>query len=150
MACKNCIISLECTRLFSRAGICHKARLANTKFIIFMQHQNYIMKYNILIACFLLLISVTGFSQTSEISDTTKDDRVFTKAENEASFPGGEQAWTQYIKQHLMDNIDALVKAKKSGTCRLKFIVDKDGNVRDVEALTMKGTKLAKVAIQAI
>ena len=108
------------------------------------------MKYNTLLVCFLLLISTTALSQTSAISDTTKEDIVFSKVEVEASFPGGEKAWTQYIKQQLEENINALVKANKSGTCLLKFIVDKNGDTRNVEALTMKGTRLAKVAIRAI
>ena len=75
---------------------------------------------------------------------------VFEKVEVEASFPGGEEAWTQYIRQYIGQNIDALVKANKSGTCRLKFIVDKNGNVKNVQAITMRGTKLAKVAVHAI
>ncbi|MEJ7675118.1 MAG: energy transducer TonB [Chitinophagaceae bacterium] len=33
----------------------------------------------------------------------------------------------------------------KSGTCRLRFIVDKDGSVSDVKVLSMQGTKLAEV-----
>ncbi|MEO6674928.1 MAG: energy transducer TonB [Ginsengibacter sp.] len=90
------------------------------------------------------------FSQKTTLSDTTEKDVVFEKVEVEASFPGGEKAWTQYIKQQLMENLDALIKANKSGTCRLKFIVGKDGNIRNVEAVTMKGTKLAKVGINAI
>jgi protein TonB len=116
-----------------------------------MQHQKTIMKYKLLFPAFLLFISFSAFSQTTASADTVSvDDVIFTKAENEASFPGGEAGWTAYIRQHIERNIDALVKANKSGTCRLKFIVDKNGNVRDVEALTMKGTRLAKVSIAAI
>ncbi len=41
-------------------------------------------------------------------------------------------------------------EAGESGQCRVRFIVDKEGNVSDVEAITMKGTKLAEVAVNAI
>ena len=36
------------------------------------------------------------------------------------------------------------------GTCIVKFIVDKTGKVSQVEATTMKGTKLAEIATNAI
>ena len=77
-------------------------------------------------------------------------DTVYTREEIEASFPGGERAWTLYIKQQIEKNIDALIKDNKSGTCRVKFIVDKDGNTKNAEALTMQGSKLAKIAVNAV
>ena len=42
------------------------------------------------------------------------------------------------------------VAAKVQGTVILEAIIDKNGNVKDVETLTMKGTKLARVSIKAI
>src|SRR6476660_1091359 len=74
------------------------------------------------------------------------EDHVFTKVEIEASFPGGEGGWTRYVKKAIEQNIDELTESGESGTCRIRFIVSKDGSVSDVEALTMKGTKLAEVA----
>ncbi len=81
---------------------------------------------------------------------TEDEDKVFTKVEIEASFPGGEGAWTRYVTKAIQGNIDELQDAGESGTCRVRFIVDKEGNVSDVEALTMKGSKLAEVAVNAI
>lgn len=78
------------------------------------------------------------------------EDKVFTKVEIEASFPGGEGAWTKYVTKAIQNNIDELTEAAESGTCRVRFIVDKGGVVSDVEALTMKGTKLAEIAVNAI
>ena len=46
--------------------------------------------------------------------------------------------------------MDELTDAGESGTCIVKFVVSKDGTVSDVEAITMKGTKLAEVAVNAI
>ena len=77
-------------------------------------------------------------------------DKVFTKVEIEASFPGGEGAWTRYVTKAITNNIDELTEAGESGTVHIKFIVDKQGNVSDVEALDKKGTKLAEVAMNAI
>ncbi len=46
--------------------------------------------------------------------------------------------------------MDELTDAGESGTCRVRFIVSKDGSVSEVEALTMKNSKLAQIAVNAI
>ncbi len=78
------------------------------------------------------------------------EDKVFTKVEIEASFPGGDAGWARYVKKAIEANIDELTEAGESGTCRVRFIVSKDGTVSNVEATTMKGTKLAEIAVNAI
>lgn len=77
-------------------------------------------------------------------------DSVWTRAEIEASFPGGDDAWTRYIGKYIERHINALIKDDRSGTCRVRFIVDKEGNVKDAKAITMQGSALARVAINAI
>ncbi|MEJ7822703.1 MAG: energy transducer TonB, partial [Chitinophagaceae bacterium] len=78
------------------------------------------------------------------------NDKVFTKVEVEPSFPGGDMAWARYIKKTIEGNINELSSENKSGTCRVRFIVDIDGSVRDVKVLSMEGTKLAEVTMNAI
>ncbi len=78
------------------------------------------------------------------------EDKVFTKVEIEAKFPGGDAGWARYVKKAIEANIDELTEAGESGTCRVRFIVSKDGSVSNVEATTMKGTKLAEIAVNAI
>lgn len=79
-----------------------------------------------------------------------EEDKVFQKVEIEAQFPGGEKAWTRYISREIERYIDELQEAGKAGTCLVQFIVDKEGNISEVEALTMKGTKLAEICVNAI
>ena len=79
-----------------------------------------------------------------------RQDKVFTKVEIEASFPGGDAGWSRYVKKEIESHIDELTEAGQSGQCRVRFIVSKDGTVSDVVALTMKGSKLAEVAVNAI
>lgn len=79
----------------------------------------------------------------------TIPDKLFTKVENEAAFPGGSQAWTKYIVTKITAVIDSLTE-KDFGTCVVKFIVDKDGSITNVEATTMKDTRLAMIAVDAI
>ncbi len=77
------------------------------------------------------------------------EDKVFTKVEIEASFPGGASAWTKYVTRTIQANQDEFTESD-FGTCVVKFIVDKSGAVSQVEATTMKGTKLAEIATNAI
>jgi periplasmic protein TonB len=76
-------------------------------------------------------------------------DKVFTKVEIEAQFPGGPQAWTRYVTKAIQSQIDEFTDADY-GTCVVRFIVDKTGTVSDVQATTMKGSKLAEIAVNAI
>jgi protein TonB len=78
------------------------------------------------------------------------DNKVFTKVEIEAQFPGGDAAWNDYVRKAITAHMDELTDEGKSGTCEVQFIVDKDGAVSDVQALTMQGTKLAEIAVNAI
>ncbi len=79
-----------------------------------------------------------------------KIDSLFTRDEIEASFPGGDAGWSRYVTKEIGSHIDELTEAGQSGQCRVRFIVSKDGTVSDVVALTMKGSKLAEVAVNAI
>ncbi len=83
---------------------------------------------------------------TSNIED---QDKVFTKTEIEASFPGGAGAWTRYITHAIVQHVDEFSN-KDYGTCLVKFIVDKSGNISEVEAMTLKNSNLAKIAVRAI
>jgi N-acetylmuramoyl-L-alanine amidase len=82
-------------------------------------------------------------------SKDTLPDKVFTKVEVEASFPGGLASWTRYISRAITDSISKFTDADY-GTCVVRFIVNVDGKVSDVVATTMKGTMLAKVSVHAI
>jgi periplasmic protein TonB len=89
-----------------------------------------------------------------------EDDKPFTKVEIDAEFPGGNSAWTKYVTREIERNIDELQDEGKSGTVVVLFIVDKEGGVSEVKALSCgeagvanclgPGTKLAEVAVNAI
>jgi periplasmic protein TonB len=79
------------------------------------------------------------------------DSSVLTKVEVEASFPGGENAWNEYIRSAIEKNIKKIMRNKPSvGTCEVQFIVDKDGTITNVEALTLKNSTLAEIFTDAI
>jgi N-acetylmuramoyl-L-alanine amidase len=76
-------------------------------------------------------------------------DKVFTKVEVEASFPGGPVAWNKYIARRLVESKDSFGE-NDYGTCVVRFIVGTDGSVSDATATTMKGSLLAKIAVETI
>lgn len=84
------------------------------------------------------------------VSKKEDPDEIFTKVEIEAEFPGGPGAWTKYVTRAINNDIDEISEDGNFGTCIVRFIVDKNGIVSDVQATTMKGTKLAQVAVNAI
>ncbi|MFN5134312.1 MAG: energy transducer TonB [Chitinophagaceae bacterium] len=88
--------------------------------------------------------------ETKVVEAPKEDDQVFTKVEVEAAFPGGEGKWIQYVTREIERRIDELTEDGQAGTCVVQFIVDKEGNVSNVEATTMKGSKLAEIAVNAI
>ncbi len=55
-------------------------------------------------------------------------DKVFTKVEIEASFPGGPGAWQKYVSRAIQADMDEFTESDY-GTCVVKFIVDKTGKV---------------------
>ena len=62
-------------------------------------------------------------------------DKTFTKVEVEAAFPGGTPAWLDFINTH--QTYPRKAKRKNiEGVVVVQFIVDKEGNVTDISALT--------------
>jgi hypothetical protein len=91
----------------------------------------------------------TKKNSTMGAAKDTMPDKVFTKVEKEAQFPGGVSAWQRYISRAIVASLDTFTE-KDYGTCILKFIVNTDGKVSDVKATTMQGTQLARVSVEAI
>jgi protein TonB len=62
-------------------------------------------------------------------------DKTFTKVEIESEYPGGSAAWQRYLNKTLRYPQDA-IDNEVQGTVVIQFIVDKEGNVSDVEAIS--------------
>lgn len=102
----------------------------------------------------VILIEKASFTTEPSLAPTTKTSQppgqVFTKAEVMPTFQGGENAWNRYVEKVIRDNISTLLADGKEGTCEVRFIVNNEGTVSDIEVITMKNTKLASIAIEAI
>ncbi len=62
-------------------------------------------------------------------------DEPFVRVEVDASFPGGPGAWLRFLNRNLRFPDDAM-NIGVSGTVKVQFIVDRDGNVSDVQAIS--------------
>lgn len=83
--------------------------------------------------------------------DETDYNQTFTKVEVEASFKGGEGAWRKYLERNLNASAPVDNGANPgSYTVVVQFIVDKEGNISDVKALTNHGYGMEDEAVRVI
>lgn len=75
-------------------------------------------------------------------------DKTFTKVEIESDFPGGASAWQRYLIKSLRYPQEAQDN-EIQGTVVVQFIVDKEGNVSDVEAIS-GANELREEAVRVI
>jgi protein TonB len=90
-------------------------------------------------------------TQVVEAPKSDDEDKVFTKVENEAEFPGGNAAWARYLEKSLggfnpADNGAAPGKYQVV----VRFIVSKDGSISQVEPETNYGSGMEEMAVKAI
>lgn len=62
-------------------------------------------------------------------------DKTFTKVEIESDYPGGAAAWQRYLNRNLRYPQDA-IDNEIQGTVVVQFIVDKEGVVSEVQAIS--------------
>ena len=62
-------------------------------------------------------------------------DKTFTKVEIESEYPGGAAAWQRYLNRSLRYPQEA-IDNEVQGPVVVQFIVDKEGTVSDVEAIS--------------
>jgi protein TonB len=87
------------------------------------------------------------------IEEKKEDDenKVFEKVEVEASFKGGEKEWRRYLERNLDANTPVENGAPEgSYTVVVQFIVDKEGKISDVKAMTNHGYGMEEEAAKII
>lgn len=85
--------------------------------------------------------------------EITKESRkkFHAKVEIKSGFPGGDSSWVQSIETKLNQSIRFGKGAKKGKyLISIQFIVDKDGAIRDVKALTSNGYGMEEEVLRAI
>jgi protein TonB len=89
--------------------------------------------------------------QVVEAPKVEDENKIFEKVEVEAEFPGGQSAWRRYLERNLNAQVPSDAGAPIGQfTVIVKFIVDKQGNISDVKALTNHGYGMEEEAVRAI
>jgi periplasmic protein TonB len=74
-------------------------------------------------------------ADTSTNSKVDDYEKTFTKVEIEAAYPGGLPAWQKFLIKNLHYPDDA-INNKIQGTVIVQFIVDTEGNISSVAAVS--------------
>ncbi|SRR5579871_2384318 len=83
-------------------------------------------------------ITAPPVDQGKGVVETPKnddEDKIFTKVEIESSYPGGDAAWQRYLYKNF-HYPDEAQNNEIQGTVVVQFIVDKEGNISDVQAVS--------------
>jgi protein TonB len=62
------------------------------------------------------------------------DGHIWTKVEIESTYPAGMEAWRRFLSKNYRVPEEA-ISTETGGTVIVQFVVDKDGNVSDVQAV---------------
>lgn len=92
-----------------------------------------------------ILLMATSFvkaqdsSKSKAHSDTSNsiivNGKTFAKIEIESDYPGGTNAWSKFLQANLQYPNKA-VRKKIEGMVVVQFIIDKDGSVSNIEAIS--------------
>lgn len=109
------------------------------------------MKQLIIGACLLFSSPFLATAQNTRSPDTVSNPKVFDKVEVEASFPGGANAWRDFLEKKLNPNIPVNNDAPIGKyVVIVQFIVNKEGHISDIEALTSHGYGMEQEVIKVI
>lgn len=96
-------------------------------------------------------VEIDQGKQIVEVKKEEDENKIFDKVEIEASFPGGDAKWRQYLERNAQGQV-ATDNGAPEGTYTtvVQFVVDKEGNISDVRALTNHGYGMEQEAMRVI
>ena len=96
-------------------------------------------------------VAIDEGKQIVEEKKEEDENKIFDKVEIEASFPGGDGKWRQYLERNANGQV-ATDNGAPEGTYTtvVQFVVDKEGNISDVRSLTNHGYGMEEEAMRVI
>ncbi len=91
-----------------------------------------------------------GITDTVPVTDG-EESRIFNKVEIEARYPGGDNEWRKFLERNI--NADVAVRHKAPAglyTVVVIFVVDREGKVSDIRALTNHGYGMEEEVIRLL
>ena len=100
---------------------------------------------------FLVILLTAASVATAQTKDSTDKgyDKIFTKVEKPAEFPGGADGWRKYLEGNLKYPKKAWRK-NTQGVVRVQFVIDRQGVVKEVKSMNDPGDGLAEEAVRVI
>ncbi|HET7732297.1 MAG TPA: energy transducer TonB [Paludibacter sp.] len=95
---------------------------------------------------FILVSKAYARQNTSETVQPVNEEKVYDVVENMPQFPGGQQALMSYITR----NLKYPRFAKESGLVIVRFVVNKEGVVDNIEVLRSVSTDLDNEAVRVV
>ena len=86
---------------------------------------------------------------TGTDSDSSDSNKIFKEVEQQPEFPGGIQKMMQWLSEHIQYP-ESAKKAKQEGRVVVRFVVQKDGSIGDVEIVRGQTPDLDKEAIRVV
>ena len=72
------------------------------------------------------IFTVRGFNCSCKYNiDASGDNRIFSRTQSPAYYPGGEESWRKFLKKNLSDDY------KGRHELQVRFLVDKNGDMSD-------------------
>jgi protein TonB len=113
--------------------------------------------FHLVLVCLICFANSYGQTATKSYGkidvEITKENRkkIYAKVEIKSAFPGGDSSWVQSIQTTLNQSIQ-LGKGAKKGKyiVSAQFVVDKDGNISDLKAMTSNGYGMEAEVLRAI
>lgn len=126
----------------------------NIKEVTLIKNESAIEKYGPEAVNGVLLITTKdgNFKNTSTVNNNIlSNNKVFNKVEEEASFPGGNVAWRNFLVKNLNPN-SPIDEGWNEGTytIKIKFLVHTDGTVSDISTEDYPGSKTAQNTMDLI
>jgi len=94
---------------------------------------------------------ISNMQDTVPVTDTNADGKIYESVEEEAYFAGGESGWRSYLEQNLNPFVP-IDKGAKAGiyTVYIQFVVNTDGKISDIKALTKHGFGMEQEVIRIL
>jgi len=93
--------------------------------------------------------SVVASGPVGPVVEVDEDDRIYEVVEENAQFPGGEEACFKWLSEHL--KYPAICQEQGvQGRVFVSFVVNKDGSIVDVEVKRSPDENLSKEAIRVV
>ncbi len=97
---------------------------------------------------YLLSIGLALLLTHGHVEAQTRNELVYTVAEQEPEFPGGKAALSRYLASNIRFPSSLMRKKYNTGLVAAKFIIDKTGAVRDVRVTTKPLSKEMQKGMQ--